>query len=69
MLCVKPDPYAWFTRSPDGQCLEEVLKRLASGNALQRRNAVDVISEIIHLSSNSVTVLSHSMWYGTTFDA
>lgn len=68
MLCVKPDPCTWFTRNPNGQCLDEVLERLASGNASQRRNAVDVISELIHISSNSVTALSHSMWYGTSFD-
>lgn len=48
--------------NPNGQCLDEVLERLASGNASQRRNAVDVISELIHISSNSVTALSHSMW-------
>lgn len=68
MLCVKPDPCTWFTRSPDGQCIEEVLRRLASGNAPQRRNAIDVISEIIHRPSSSVTLLSPSMWYGTAFD-
>lgn len=44
------------------ECLQEVLKRLASGNVIQRRNAVDVISELICISSNSVNVLSQMMW-------
>ncbi|XP_057982158.1 uncharacterized protein LOC131167378 isoform X2 [Malania oleifera] len=48
--------------SGDGHCLQEILKRLASGNMLQRRNAIDVISEIICMSSLSVNALSHSMW-------
>ncbi|XWS56252.1 hypothetical protein CRYUN_Cryun09bG0070000 [Craigia yunnanensis] len=46
----------------DGHCLEEVLKRLASGNAIQRRNAFDVISELIHISTDSSNKACHSNW-------
>ncbi|XP_022766713.1 uncharacterized protein LOC111311531 isoform X2 [Durio zibethinus] len=46
--------------SADGHCLEEVLKRLASGNAIQRRNAFDVISELIHISKDSPHKAYHS---------
>ncbi|XVE96000.1 hypothetical protein REPUB_Repub02eG0183900 [Reevesia pubescens] len=45
-----------------GHCLEEVLKRLASGNAIQRRNAFDVISELIQISSDSSHKAYHSTW-------
>ncbi|KAF8403828.1 hypothetical protein HHK36_011934 [Tetracentron sinense] len=45
----------------DGHCLQEVLKRLASGRLLQRRNAIDVISELIHMSSDSAK-LPPLMW-------
>ncbi|KAK2995775.1 hypothetical protein RJ640_010751 [Escallonia rubra] len=48
--------------SSDSQCLEEVLKRLATGNVLQRRNAIDVISEYICISIDSVAALTHSTW-------
>ncbi|KAK9291087.1 hypothetical protein L1049_009274 [Liquidambar formosana] len=48
--------------STNSQCLEEVLKRLGNGNVPQRRNAVDVISELIHISSDTANVLSQSMW-------
>ncbi|GMP97065.1 hypothetical protein CsSME_00045462 [Camellia sinensis var. sinensis] len=40
--------------STDNQCLEEVLQRLASGAVLWRRNAIDVISELFHISPDSV---------------
>ncbi|KAA8517047.1 hypothetical protein F0562_017135 [Nyssa sinensis] len=40
--------------STDSWCLEEVLKRLASGSVLQRRNAVDVISELIRISPDLI---------------
>ncbi|XP_021281670.1 uncharacterized protein LOC110414666 isoform X2 [Herrania umbratica] len=46
----------------DGHCLEEVLKRLASGNAIQRRNAFDVISELIHILTDAAHIVSHSTW-------
>ncbi|KAK8705328.1 hypothetical protein V6N13_048932 [Hibiscus sabdariffa] len=48
--------------STDGHCLEEVLKRLASGNAIQRRNAFDVISELVHMSKDSSHKAYHSTW-------
>ncbi|RDY02152.1 hypothetical protein CR513_14431, partial [Mucuna pruriens] len=41
----------YCSMSKDDQCLMEVLKRLASGNISQRRNAMDVISEALHISS------------------
>ncbi|CAA2969441.1 uncharacterized protein LOC111378014 [Olea europaea subsp. europaea] len=47
---------------PDGWCLQEVLKRIDSENVAQRMNAVDVISDLIHISSGSVNVLSQEMW-------
>ncbi|XP_039010853.1 uncharacterized protein LOC120139789 [Hibiscus syriacus] len=48
--------------SNDGHCLEEVLKRLASGNAIQRRNAFDVVSELVHISKDSSHKAYHSTW-------
>ncbi|TKY62599.1 hypothetical protein E2542_SST12457 [Spatholobus suberectus] len=50
------------TRSKDDQCLLEVLKRLASGNISQRRNAMDVISEVLHISSKSQNLMPFSAW-------
>ncbi|KAJ8435074.1 LOW QUALITY PROTEIN: hypothetical protein Cgig2_032965 [Carnegiea gigantea] len=38
-------------------CLKEILKRLACGNVTKRRNAVDVISKLIRISSNSPQVI------------
>ncbi|KAL5540486.1 hypothetical protein UlMin_043080 [Ulmus minor] len=48
--------------SRDEQCLHEVLKRLASGIVQQRRNAIEVISELIRISSESDTVLPQLSW-------
>lgn len=48
--------------STDSNCLKQVLSRLASGNALQRRNALDVISELVSISSNSANKNSHLAW-------
>ncbi|KAM7263746.1 hypothetical protein ACFE04_001429 [Oxalis oulophora] len=48
--------------STEDYCLKEVLIRLASGNASQRRNAIDVVSEIVRISSNSVCVNTHVAW-------
>ncbi|GLT55250.1 hypothetical protein SLA2020_283890 [Shorea laevis] len=48
--------------SSDSQCIQEVLKQIASGNLLQRRNAVDVISELIRISSDSINEPSHLDW-------
>lgn len=56
-----------FARSSDTQCLEEILKRLISGNVSQKRNAVDFISDLIHVSMESDTVLPPTMWYAVAF--
>ncbi|KAK6945313.1 hypothetical protein RJ641_026415, partial [Dillenia turbinata] len=48
-------------RSKDSQFLQQVLKHLVSGSASQRRNAIDVISELINLSSDSEAVLSQDL--------
>ncbi|XP_059462765.1 uncharacterized protein LOC132191689 isoform X2 [Corylus avellana] len=48
--------------SRDSQCIQEVLKKISSGNLLQRRNAVDVISELIRISSDSINEPSHLEW-------
>ncbi|PIA65155.1 hypothetical protein AQUCO_00100569v1 [Aquilegia coerulea] len=45
----------------DGQCLQEVFRRLNAKKILQRRNAIDVISELMHISSESKNSLSLSM--------
>ncbi|GAV57287.1 hypothetical protein CFOL_v3_00825 [Cephalotus follicularis] len=52
----------YCSKSTSDHCLQEVLKRLASGNVFQRRNAIDVISELIHVSSISADVLSPLAW-------
>ncbi|XP_045793361.1 uncharacterized protein LOC123888366 isoform X3 [Trifolium pratense] len=49
----------------DDMCLMEVLKRLASENISQRRNAMDVIAEILHISLASKKPLPHSAWQET----
>ncbi|KAI3992440.1 hypothetical protein MKX01_022531 [Papaver californicum] len=41
------------SRNTNSECLQEVFARLTSGNSLQRRNAIDVVSELIHVSSGS----------------
>ncbi|KAL6523246.1 hypothetical protein OROGR_016849 [Orobanche gracilis] len=46
----------------DSKCLYEVLKRIDSGNVAQRRNAVDFVADLIHLSSVSVNTLSPAAW-------
>ncbi|OIV92331.1 hypothetical protein TanjilG_10541 [Lupinus angustifolius] len=48
--------------SNDNKCIIEVLKRLASANISQRRNAMDVISEVIHISSESQKPFPFSAW-------
>ncbi|KAK4343712.1 hypothetical protein RND71_036806 [Anisodus tanguticus] len=53
--------------SSDTQCLEEILKRLTSGNVSQKRNAVDFISNLIHMSKESDTVLPPPMWQHLSF--
>ncbi|KAG5555658.1 hypothetical protein RHGRI_006344 [Rhododendron griersonianum] len=44
--------------STDSRCLQEVLNRLASGDVVQRRNAVDVMSELFRISPHLVHVRS-----------
>ncbi|XP_058738287.1 uncharacterized protein LOC131610375 isoform X1 [Vicia villosa] len=51
--------------SKDDMCLMEVLKRLGSENISQRRNAMDVIAEILHISSESKNSLPYSAWQKT----
>ncbi|XP_077253695.1 ARM repeat superfamily protein isoform X2 [Tasmannia lanceolata] len=46
--------------NPDG-CLQEIFKRLDCGNYCQRRNAIDVIAELIHIASDSKNILSPSV--------
>ncbi|KAL2466133.1 ARM repeat superfamily protein [Abeliophyllum distichum] len=52
----------YCSKCSDSWCLQEVLKRIDSENVAQRRNAVDVVSDLIHISSGSVNVLSQEMW-------
>ncbi|OWM67223.1 hypothetical protein CDL15_Pgr000675 [Punica granatum] len=52
----------YCSMSIDGECLKEVLERLACGNNLQQRNALDVISEIIQISLTSADGLPHLAW-------
>ena len=56
-----------FSRSADVHCLGEILKRLAGDDIAQKRNALDVVSEIINISSDS-SRLSHSVWYATYYN-
>ncbi|KAI7743189.1 hypothetical protein M8C21_012206 [Ambrosia artemisiifolia] len=52
----------YCSMSEDRYCLDQILKHLASENINQRRNALDVISEVINISSYSPSTLSHSVW-------
>ncbi|WJX84214.1 hypothetical protein P8452_66810 [Trifolium repens] len=54
-----------YKKCKDDMCLMEVLKRLASENISQRRNAMDVIAEILHISLASKKPLPHSAWQET----
>lgn len=46
----------------ENHCVKEVIDRLASGNTMQRRNAIDVICELISISSKTVNGLPHLKW-------
>ncbi|KAL7138505.1 hypothetical protein ABFS83_10G168700 [Erythranthe nasuta] len=46
----------------DSECLNEVLKRIVSKNVAQRRNAIDFLSDLIHLSSGSTNTLPQACW-------
>ncbi|XP_076905850.1 uncharacterized protein LOC143561739 isoform X2 [Bidens hawaiensis] len=52
----------YCSMSEDEYCLQQILKCLASENFNQRRNALDVISEVINLSSDLPSTLSPSVW-------
>ncbi|XP_028774436.1 uncharacterized protein LOC114731438 isoform X1 [Neltuma alba] len=52
----------YCSKSKDDKCLKEVLKRLSSGNISQRRNAIDVISEVIDISTDSRKSCLLSAW-------
>ncbi|XP_027348855.1 uncharacterized protein LOC113860619 isoform X2 [Abrus precatorius] len=51
----------YYSMSKDDNSLLEVLKRLSSGNISQRRNAMDVISEVLHISSSQI-LMPYSAW-------
>ncbi|KAG6428987.1 hypothetical protein SASPL_107026 [Salvia splendens] len=46
----------------DRKCLNEVLKRIYSKDSVQRRNAVDVVAYLIHITSGSEDTLSEVEW-------
>ncbi|KAK4404886.1 hypothetical protein Sango_0857200 [Sesamum angolense] len=46
----------------DSKCLYEVLNRTDSKNVAQRRNAVDIVADLIRISSVSVNALSQAAW-------
>ncbi|EYU18758.1 hypothetical protein MIMGU_mgv1a000625mg [Erythranthe guttata] len=46
----------------DSECLNEVLKRIGSKNVAQRRNAIDVLSDLIHVSTGSTNTLPQASW-------
>ncbi|KAB2636135.1 hypothetical protein D8674_026669 [Pyrus ussuriensis x Pyrus communis] len=48
--------------SRDNRCIKEVLERLACGNVQQRGNALDVVSELIRMSSDSNDILPQLSW-------
>ncbi|KAK1427113.1 hypothetical protein QVD17_15796 [Tagetes erecta] len=52
----------YCSASEDRYCLDQILKAIASENINQRRNALDVISEVISNSSDLPSTLSHSVW-------
>ncbi|KAL5729342.1 hypothetical protein ACHQM5_002313 [Ranunculus cassubicifolius] len=45
----------------DGQCLQDVFRRLSTQNIRQRTNALDILSEIMQISSASRNFVSQSM--------
>ncbi|XP_011075215.1 uncharacterized protein LOC105159735 isoform X2 [Sesamum indicum] len=46
----------------DSKCLYEVLNRIDSKSVAQRRNAVDIVADLIRISSGSVNALSQAAW-------
>ncbi|KAK4256149.1 hypothetical protein QN277_009054 [Acacia crassicarpa] len=61
-LADKKDSEDETGRSEDDKCFKEVLKRLPSGNIPQRRNAIDVISEVIDIPTDSQKSTLLSTW-------
>ncbi|KAL0383567.1 UNVERIFIED_CONTAM: hypothetical protein Scaly_0644000 [Sesamum calycinum] len=51
----------------DSKCLYEVLNRTDSKNVAQRRNAVDIVADLIRISSVSVNALSQAAWTNEYF--
>ncbi|XP_073132125.1 uncharacterized protein [Henckelia pumila] len=51
----------YCSRCSNSNCLQEVLKRIDSKNVAQRRNAFDVIADIVHISGSD-SALSRAMW-------
>ncbi|KAG8371928.1 hypothetical protein BUALT_Bualt12G0013800 [Buddleja alternifolia] len=47
---------------PDSKCLHKVLKGIGSKNLAQRRNAFDIVAELIHICSISDDTLSQVAW-------
>ncbi|XP_073287340.1 uncharacterized protein [Primulina huaijiensis] len=52
----------YCSRCSNSNCLQEVLKRIDSKNVAQRRNAFDVVTDIVHMSSGSDSTLSRTTW-------
>ncbi|KAK4281861.1 hypothetical protein QN277_013308 [Acacia crassicarpa] len=52
----------YCSMSEDDKCFKEVLKRLSSGNIPQRRNAIDIISEVIDIPTVSQKSTLLSTW-------
>ncbi|KZV50268.1 hypothetical protein F511_23254 [Dorcoceras hygrometricum] len=52
----------YCSRHSNSNCLQEVLKRFDSKSVAQRRNAFDVVADIVHMSSGSDCSLSRAMW-------
>lgn len=48
--------------SLDNDCVKEVLQRLISGSVSRKMNAIDVVSDIIDISSESARSLPPHMW-------
>lgn len=54
--------YLLCGRCSDRKCLNEVLMRIHSKNVAQRRNAVDVVADLIHITSGLADTLSQAEW-------
>ncbi|KAI6696746.1 hypothetical protein NL676_016865 [Syzygium grande] len=54
----------YCSMNSENHCVKEVIDRLACGNTVQRRNAIDVICELISISSKTASGLPHLKWEG-----